>query len=91
MIKKEMALFCVSSVLALVACSVNVKSSDEGAVELLSDIEVAPVTNSMILMQESPEFPVDEKMKAFAVIADRDERVPTGNKPLSLEESKSRK
>lgn len=89
---KILALISFALVASLLsACSDGAKKSGKGAVEILSDREAAPVTHALNRLQEPPAFPVDDGKRPFAVITDRDKRVPTGDKPLSLEESKPAK
>lgn len=71
--------------LLLSACSASPK------ILALSDREAAPAAYPLVRLQEAPAFPVDERKKPFAAMADREERAPGGDKSSSLEESKPNK
>ena len=58
--------------------------------EIQSDTEGLRASNGLIRLQESPVFPVDETKKPFAMIDDRADKVRAGDKPLRMEEQRSR-
>lgn len=70
---------------ALIAPLLSACSADSLA---LSDREAAPAAQSRGRLQERPAFPVDERQRPFAQLADRDQRTATGDTPSSQEEAK---
>jgi hypothetical protein len=89
--RKTLALVSIALAASfLSACPGETKKSGK-ATEILSDKDAAPAAYALIHLQEPPALPVDDVKKPFAAVADREERVPAGDKPLSLQEAKPKK
>jgi len=86
---KTLGLVSVALIASLSSgCSDVAKDGGMRVAEILSDREAVPPARALVRLQERPSFPVDGRNRPFAAIADGDERIPAGTKPLRLDESR---
>jgi len=82
-------LAAVLPALLLSACTAtgNKTTVDTVDAAMLSDKEAVPVSHALIRLQERPTFPVDERNRGYAMLADRDGQRGARDKPVSIRES----